>query len=69
MPNLKVSDYPQLNAILWDIHSKTVSKKVAFEIYERRWDFVDKNALTEKEKCLIANLANLYGNGILMVRR
>lgn len=66
--NAKITraDYPELDRILWDIHATTISRKHAFEIYERRWRYVEHLNLTEKESKLIAELTQEFGNGVFL---
>ena len=32
--------FPELNKLLWDVDSLTVTPEFAFQVYEDRWDFV-----------------------------
>lgn len=57
-------NYPELNKILWDIKAEKIQAKDAFEVYERRWVYVEQNKLTKPERLLIERLAELFGNGI-----
>lgn len=58
--------YPELNNLLWDIHNKHVDAKVAFDMYERRWRYVDEQHLTCKELDLLRRLADKFGHGVFM---
>ncbi|MBO2670012.1 hypothetical protein [Shewanella algae] len=58
--------YPELDNLLWDIHNKFVDPKVAFDMYERRWRYVDVQHLTGKERTLVQQLANKFGCGVFM---
>ncbi|WP_348731930.1 hypothetical protein [Rheinheimera texasensis] len=64
MPVIARDNYPELNKILWDIKADKIQPKDAFEIYERRWGYVEQQNLTQPERKLIAKLARLFGNGI-----
>lgn len=66
MGNVDRSKYPELDILLWDIHDKEIKPEVAFNLYEKRWGFVDKKKLLPKEEILIKKLTNAYGNGCFM---
>lgn len=51
---------------MWDMHCEQVEPKVAFDLYERRWRYIDTKQLTEEERALILRLTNEFGNGIFM---
>ena len=48
--------YPELDKILWDIHTQNIELKLAFQCYEQRWQFVDQNKLNKQEKELLKQL-------------
>jgi hypothetical protein len=58
--------YPELNNLLWDIHCYLVDPKVAFDMYEHRWRYVDTKQITPKEKALVQRLTNEFGNGVFL---
>lgn len=58
--------YPELDHLLWDIHAKLVDPKIAFDIYEKRWRYVDTKHMTKNEETLIRNLTIHFGNGCFM---
>jgi hypothetical protein len=58
--------YPELDKLLWDFHNEKVPAAQAFHIYEQRWGFVDENHMEPKEKQLLSELIQYYGNGIFM---
>ena len=66
MGNINRTHYHELNQLLWDMHQKFVTPKLAFELYERRWGYVDQKKLLTKEKKLIKRLTNEFGNGFFM---
>jgi len=66
MGDINRNYYHELNLLLWDIHTKFIKPEVAFQLYERRWKYVDENQLTQKEKTLIKKLTNTFGNGFFM---
>lgn len=59
-------NFPELDNILWDVHNDTIDAKNAFEIYERRWQYVDAERLTEEERELIRVLTQKFGNGLFL---
>lgn len=65
---IKVKDYPQLKSIMWDFHCDEVEESVAFDLYERRFDYMDWDQITRSECQLIKELAQTYGNGHFLVR-
>jgi len=66
MKDIERKQYPELDFILWDVHSDTVEPEFAFMIYEKRWGYVQKNKLTDKESKLIEQLTETWGNGLFM---
>jgi len=66
MQNIKRTDFNELNMLLWDRHNTFIDPKTAFELYEKRWGYVDQSKLTVKEKTLITDLVNTFGNGHFM---
>lgn len=66
MGEINRTDYNELDLILWDIHTKFVKPEVAFQLYEKRWKYVDVKLLSNNEKNLIEQLTNIYGKGLFM---
>lgn len=66
MDKIDRRQYPELNTIMWDMHCEQVEPKVAFDLYERRWRYIDTTRLTEDERALVLRLTNEFGNGIFM---
>jgi hypothetical protein len=66
MGNINRTNYHELNLLLWDIHSQFIDPRFAFEMYERRWGYVDKTKLLKKELKLIERLTRQFGNGLFM---
>lgn len=66
MGNINRTHYRELNLLLWDMHTKFIAPKTAFELYEKRWGYVDQTKLTKKEKNLIKDLIQRFGNGCFM---
>lgn len=56
--------YPELDKLLWDVHSATVSPELAFRVYEERWGFVQEQQLSRREQTLIRLLTRRVGHGI-----
>lgn len=66
MPNINRTEYHELNLLLWDMHKKFVDPQTAFELYEKRWAYVDQNKLSDKEQSLIRKLTENFGHGYFM---
>ena len=60
-------EYPQLDSLLWDSQSVDIDKQIAFNIYEKRWQFVQKDKLSQKEQELIDELIVKFGKGLFLV--
>lgn len=56
--------YPELDRLLWDVHSKQISLELAFRVYEERWGFVQEQNLKPREQALIKVLTRRIGKGI-----
>lgn len=54
-------EYPQLDSLLWDSQAVDIDKQIAFNIYEKRWQFVQKDKLSQKEQELIDELIVKFG--------
>lgn len=66
MGKINRTQYHELNHILWDMHQKFIEPKLALELYESRWGYVDQKKLLTKEKKLINRLTNEFGHGFFM---
>lgn len=62
MQAINRNDYPQLDQLLWDTRAIHLEPAYALDMYERRWEFVDQNAITDNEAKLIKALAARIGN-------
>ena len=43
MRNINRKKYHELDMLLWDMHHKYIDPKMALDVYEKRWGFVDPN--------------------------
>ena len=66
MSNINRTHYHELNLLLWDQHQKFIEPKEALNLYEKRWAYVNKTRMADKEKQLIGRLTREYGNGVFM---
>lgn len=66
MEKIDREKFPQLNLILWDTKVRFVEPLDALNMYERRWRYVDRSKLTEKENQLILGLAAYYRDGLFL---
>lgn len=64
---IKISNYPELKLLSWNIHLEEITGQEAFALYESGWRYVYQNELSDNEKKLIEALKNKYGNGVLNV--
>ncbi len=64
------ADYPELARLAWnrDPH-RPITGEEALGLYERNWRHVDTAALSEKERALIASLADRLGGGHLLTTK
>lgn len=60
---IRLSEYPQLRQIGWQLHAEELTPQEALSLYERNWRHVDRKALTMKEIALINALAATVGGG------
>ncbi|TPM19451.1 hypothetical protein [Mesorhizobium sp. B2-3-6] len=66
-PMIVPAEFPELHAIVWSRDAtRPIPAEEAFAIYERNWRFVDQERLTTSERLLIQNLAEKFGQGILL---
>lgn len=66
MGDITRSKYPELDRVLWDFHNQKIPAKLAFEMYERRWGFIDDQRMDQKERNLLQQLTDEYGNGVFL---
>lgn len=66
MGEITRGNYPELDKVLWDFHTKKIPAELAFHMYEERWEFVDQKHMGQQERKLIEELTDFYGNGIFM---
>lgn len=59
-------EYPALDCILWDNKADQIPAEIAFQLYEKRWKFIEEDKLTYKEKNLIDKLIELVGHGLFL---
>lgn len=64
---IKIKNYPQLELISWNCHTKEISEEDALSIYENNWRFIDQEHLTYSEQQLIKHLVHEYGRDFLHV--
>ena len=65
---VRVGDYPQLQAIAWQLRADTELSGVdALHLYERNWRHVDQSAISDEERALIQQLADTHSMGVLLV--
>ena len=66
MQAINRADYKELDLLLWDIRSQFIEPKIAFELYEKRWGYVNQEELSQEERRLIESLTKQFGNGYFM---
>ncbi|UPG96553.1 helix-turn-helix domain-containing protein [Luteibacter aegosomatissinici] len=67
-PLVAIDEFPQLKRLAWNRPGKrTIPEPDALALYERNWDLVDRNEMNDKERRLLDDLVNRYGNGVLHV--
>lgn len=63
-----LKDFEQLAFLCWSRPgAESVTEAEALALYERNWQLVDQSRLSEKERALIDDLKNRFGNGVLNV--
>ena len=66
IPNIPRKRYPQLDALLWDNALEEIPEYFAFQIYETRWRFVEREKMDAGESRLLDYLTRKYGNGLFL---
>ncbi len=64
---VRISDFPALEDIAWNLTLTYLPARQAFALYERNWSHVQEARLTPPERALIDRLAVRFGGGILHV--
>lgn len=63
-----IDDFPQLKRLAWNRPgARAISGPDALALYERHWDLVSAQEMTEPERELLDGLVEKHGNGILHV--
>jgi hypothetical protein len=66
-PEIIPAEFPELNALVWNRNpARPIAAEEVFALYERNWRFVDRDHLTEREKCLIDELTHEFGHGYML---
>lgn len=61
---IRPADYPQLSALAWQRDSTVeISPREALELYERNWQHLDRDAMTDEESALLQRLVDRLGGG------
>lgn len=67
-PTVRIGDYPQLQAIAWQLRADTeLTDAEALQLYERNWRHVDQAAMSDEERAFVRHLADKHGGGALLV--
>ena len=66
MRQIHRNEYPALDSILWDVQAEIIQPEVAFQLYEKRWKYIDPDQLTAQEKVLILELIDTIGKGLFL---
>lgn len=65
---VRVEEYPQLKRLTWNRPGvEALTERDALALYERHWDAVDVDQMTEHERTLLQRLVDKHGQGILHV--
>ena len=62
-----IRQWPALRELAWNRADRWIPAGEAFSLYERNWRHVDRDALAEREREFIAQLAARFGDGRLVV--
>lgn len=63
-----IEDYPQLKQLTWNRPgAKSLTERDALALYERHWDAIDTDRMTNHERILLQRLVDKYGRGVLHV--
>ncbi|MGE5864243.1 MAG: helix-turn-helix domain-containing protein [Rhizobacter sp.] len=68
-PRIRLKHYPQLRGLAWHIRDDEaeLTPEEAFELYERNWRYLDKEAILPREHALIERLKQNVGQGVMLV--
>ena len=66
---IRLERYPQLRQIAWHLGSEVTAlgPQEAFDLYERNWRHVDRQAMPANEAALLKRLTASVGKGVLLV--
>jgi HTH-type transcriptional regulator/antitoxin HipB len=65
---VRLDEYPQLKRLIWNRPGAVaLAERDALALYERHWDLVDTEQMTDHEHALVQRLVDKYGHGVLHV--
>ena len=62
---LEVTEYPNLELLCWNRQGRYLTRIEAFRLYERNWRLIEQEKLPIRERALIEELAEEFGNGLI----
>ena len=62
---IRVDDCPNLAMLCWNRDLQYMTREDAFKLYERNWRLLDSNNLDERERSLIQELKDEFGQGLI----
>ncbi|WP_416798214.1 hypothetical protein [Ciceribacter azotifigens] len=61
------AEFPELGALVWNRDpARPMPARDVFSLYERNWRFVNREHLTDRERLLIDELTEEFGNGRML---
>ena len=61
---VEVDEYPSLALLCWNLRVNCITRRDAFELYERNWRLLDGNDLPDHERTFIDELTVEFGRGV-----
>jgi hypothetical protein len=62
-----IEDFPALQLLCWNLRTRLLTRKEAFDLYERNWRHIELSSLTTHENQFIDELKIEHGQGVLNV--
>ena len=62
---IEVAAFPNLALLIWNQDVEYLTRKDAFQLYERNWRHIDEAHLPAHERALIDELALEFGHGVI----
>jgi hypothetical protein len=62
---INIDEYPNLALLCWNTNMKHMTRREAFDLYERNWRLLDDTDLQDHERTFMDELTQEFGRGVV----